>query len=173
VTGARIRDAVPGDAADAAAIAEIHNESVAAGDATMDEEIWTVDDVSRQQESFDAREGFLVLEDERGIHGWGIVKRYSDRAGYRFAGETAVFLRREMVRRGHGTRMKLALIERCRIWGYHHLVARILADNEASIEYNRRLGYEIVGRQREIGYRNGRWRDVVVMQLVLEAADGR
>ncbi len=105
---------------------------------------------------------------QRDIAGWGIIKKYSDRAGYRFCCETAVYLRRDLTGRGLGTRIKLALIERCRRYGYHHLVAKILAVNVASIEYNQKLGYELVGTQREIGYAGGRWQDVVILQLVLD-----
>ncbi len=38
----------------------------------------------------------------------------------------------------------------------------------ASIEYNLRFGYEVVGIQREIGFKNGHWQDVAVLQLVLD-----
>ena len=60
------------------------------------------------------------------------------------------------------------MIERCRAYGYHHLVAKILADNTRSIEYNLRFGYERVGVQREIGFKNGHWQDVAILQLVLD-----
>ena len=99
--------------------------------------------------------------------GWGIIKKYSDRHGYRFACETSVYLRHKHVRKGYGSSIKNALIERCKQYRYHHLVAKIFADNTASIEYNKKFGYEIVGRQKEIGFKNGRWQDVVIMQLVL------
>ena len=41
-------------------------------------------------------------------------------------------------------------------------------NNVASIEYNKRLGYEVVGVQKEIGIIDCRWQDVVIMQLVLD-----
>ncbi len=162
---ARWRDARPDDAA---AIAEIYNESVRAADATMDEDEKIAAEVRRQIEGFGPRETILVLEGGARILGWGIIKRYSDRPGYRFCCETSVYLRRDEVARGYGPRIKLALIERCRQYGYHHLVAKIFADNIRCIEYNLRLGYERVGIQREIGYKNGRWHDVAILQLVLD-----
>ena len=160
-----LRDATP---ADAAAIAEIYNQSIAAGDATLAEDPWSAASVRRKLAGFSGRETILVLEDAESISGWGIIKRYSDSHGYRFSCETAVYLRRELVGRGFGTRIKRAVIDRCRDYGYHHLVAKILADNRASIEYNSKLGYEVVGTQRQIGYRDGRWHDVVILQLVLD-----
>lgn len=159
-----IRDCKPEDAA---VIAEIYNESIRVGDATMDDEEKSAAYFEKVIANFSKREIILVLVDEAEVVGWGIIKKYSDRSGYRFCCETAVYLRRGIRRKGHGTRIKNALIDRCKAMGYHHMVAKIFADNTGSIAYNERLGYEIVGRQREIGYKNGRWQDIVIMQLVL------
>lgn len=166
----RIRDA---SQKDAAAIAKIYNESIAVGDATMDGVDKTAGDIQSWLDGFSKRETILVLVEpvddalSEQVVGWGIIKRYSDRFGYRFCCETAVYLRRDQVGRGLGTRMKKALIERCKAYGYHHLVAKIFADNQASIQYNLRLGYEMVGTQREIGWKNGQWQDVTILQLIL------
>ena len=160
-----IRDCGPQDFA---AIAEIYNESIAVGDSTMDTELKSQDSIAKQVSAFNDRETILVLLDDGQLKGWGIIKRYSDRHGYRVCCETSVYLRRDAVRRGYGSRMKLALIVRCKQWGYHHLVAKIWASNSGSIAYNQRLGYEIVGTQREIGHVNGKWADVTIMQLILD-----
>ncbi len=160
-----LRDAT---AADAAVVAEIYNQSITAGGATMDEVPKTVAGVRRQLEGFGKREVILLLESGDRVLGWGVIKGYSDRLGYRFACETAVYLRRGLLRQGLGSRIKTAVIDRAREFGYHHLVAKIFADNVASIEYNKRFGYEPVGVQREVGYRDGHWVDVVILQLVLD-----
>ena len=160
-----IRDATP---ADCPAIAEILNESIAAGDATMVDDPRTPDDIRRRMDGFSRREGYLILERQGKVLGWGVIKLYSDRPGYRFCCETSVFVRRSEIRQGYGSRLKRVVIERCRAYGYHHILARIFADNVASIEYNLRFGYEVVGIQREIGFKNGHWQDVAVLQLVLD-----
>ena len=158
--------------ADATAIAEIYNQSIAVGDATMDESLWTPAHVRSLMQGHSDREGFIVLERAGLVLGWSIYKRYSHRAGYRFAGETATYLLRTETGRGYGTRLKKAVLECCRRAGYHHLVAKVIADNATSIDYNLRLGYEIVGTQREIGFRNGKWIDVIILQLVLNSPAG-
>ena len=159
-----VRDATAGDAA---RIAAIYNQAVAGGGATMDEEPWTSDSVQARMLAQDDMEGFLVLEQDGRVLGWSEYKRYSPRAGYRFAGETATYLDRSVRGQGLGTRLKEAVIARCRAVGYHHLVAKVFADNTASVRYNLRLGYEVVGTQREIGRRGGRWIDIVILQLIL------
>jgi len=160
-----VRDATP---ADAAVIAEIYNETVAARDATMDLEPRNADYFSGLIAGPGSREAFIVLESEAGLAGWGRIMAYSDRPGYRTACETAVYLRRAVRRRGYGSIIKQELLRRCREFGYHHVVAKVYSDNRDSIEYNLRLGYEIVGVQREIGWVNGRWQDVTIMQLLLD-----
>ena len=153
---------------DAPAVAEIHNQSIATGEATMEEGARDAVDVRQQLASLDPRETLLVAEENGAVVGWGLIKKYSPRPGYRFACETAVYVRRDRLGQGIGSRIKRVLIARCKELGYHHLVAKILAVNAASIEYNKKLGYEVVGRQREIGFKDGRWSDVVIMQLVLD-----
>lgn len=168
----RFRDAEPGDGA---AVAEIYNESIDAGDSTMDDGKKSSSEMADLITGFGPRETILLLEnvDELEVLGWGIIKRYSDRSGYRFCCETSVYLRRHLVGLGLGPRIKQALIDRCGEYGYHHLVAKIFADNERSIEYNRRFGYEMVGIQREIGFKNGHWQDIAILQLVLPQVETR
>ncbi len=160
-----LRDATPEDCP---AIAEIYNESLLVGDATMDEGLKDAEHFRNVLAGLGEREVCLVLASGGQVLGWGMLQRYSERPGYRFAGETRIFLRRDVVGRGHGSRIKRALIERSRVLGYHHLVAKIQADNTLSIEYNRKFGYELVGIQKEIGYRDGSWRDVAILQLVFD-----
>ena len=172
----RLRDA---EEKDSQVIADIYNESIAAGDSTMDGVEKTAENIRSWIRGFSKRETILLTEDlatedpgSDPIVGWGIIKRYSDRFGYRFCCETAVYLRRDQTGRGLGSQMKNALIERCKIYRYHHLVAKIFADNKASIAYNIKLGYELVGIQREIGWKMGRWQDVAILQLVLDDVQG-
>jgi phosphinothricin acetyltransferase len=160
-----IRDARPEDAA---AIAAIYNESIAAGDSTMDQTPHTARDVLGWMKRFNDRETLLVMNDADEIVGWGILKRYSSRPGYRFCCETSVYVRRNHRGRGCGSRLQAALMNRCRAYGYHHVVAKIWAGNEASLSLHRKFGFELVGIQREIGFHEGRWIDVAILQCLLD-----
>jgi phosphinothricin acetyltransferase len=115
-----------------------------------------------------SREAALVAEFDGASLGFSMIRAYSERAGYAPACETSTYLRPDARRRGLGTELKRRTIERCRASGYHHLVAKVLSTNESSIEYNLRLGYEIVGVQRQVGFRDNRWIDITLMQLILE-----
>lgn len=161
----KIRDAT---LEDASTIAEIYNESIRARDSTMQLEEVDPDEVSGWIRNQGERESLLVLEVDR-VVGYGVVKRYSGRAGYRKAAETSVYLQRSHTGRGLGSRLQEALIEECRRYDYHHLVAKLWADNEPSVALHRKFGYELVGVQKEIGRVDGAWKDVAIMQKILES----
>jgi phosphinothricin acetyltransferase len=46
-------------------------------------------------------------------------------------------------------------------------MARIVGNHEASIALHRACDFELVGTEREVGRKFGRWLDVVEMQRVL------
>ena len=162
-----LRDAIP---TDAAALATLYNTAIHSGEVMRDGQPRTEADFRHVLEGLGAREACLLLEHEGAVVGWGVVRRYSDRAGYRFCGETFVYVRPDRRRRGYGTRIQQALVARCKAFGYHHLMARIWAVNTASLTFHEHAGYQTVGVQREIGTLHGRWHDLVVLQRVLDEA---
>lgn len=157
----------PAGRSDADAIARIYTESVLAADSTMDTEPVHAPDVVRWLDRLGPRETIIVYDEDGDVLGWGIAKRYSDRPGYAVAAETSVYLDRRHLGRGLGSRLQARLMEWCREAGYHHLVAKIWADNEGSLAMHRHFGYELVGVQREIGLVGGIRRDVAILQCLL------
>ncbi|MBK8703299.1 MAG: N-acetyltransferase [Saprospiraceae bacterium] len=152
---------------DLPAIAAIYNEYILQGDTTMEEDLFDSDRIQRWVSGFHDREKLFVLKNaEHRVIGWGVIKRFSERAGYRTTCETSVYLTKQECGKGYGTFLKKYILEACKQMGYHHLVARVLASNKASIAYNLRLGYEIAGIQKEVGMKNGQWEDVVLMQYI-------
>ncbi len=148
-------------------IADIYNEYILLGNATMQDSLYDGEKIKSWVDHFNDRERLYVLKKENTVIGWGIIKKYSDREGYRFACETAIYLTQSELRKGYGSLMKRFLITQCKSLNYRHLVAKIFATNTASIEYNLRLGYTIVGRQKSIGFKNGKWMDIVIMQYLI------
>ena len=157
---------------DAEAIAEIYTESILARDSTMDTEPFSAKDIHALIRSLSPRESILVVESDEQVFGWGIVKKYSDRPGYRVACETSVYLYRHLVRQGLGRQLQFALLDFARNAGYRHVVAKIWADNASSIAFHEACGFNIVGTQREIGLVDGIRRNVTVMECLLDTKHG-
>ena len=134
----------------------------------------TLDVTPRQSDFFikminklEERETMLVAELNGEFAGYGILKKYSWKEGYRYAGEISIFLGDQFTGKGIGEKIMQQLIAQAKEWGYRHLVARIMARNKGSISFHEKLGYEMVGIQKRIGFAHEEWQDVAIMQLLM------
>lgn len=159
--------------ADLPNIANIYNQAITQGGITMDTELMTTEKLRSQVQAFNNRETILVAERDNQVIGWAIIKRYSDRPGYRICCETSTYLDKAATGQGYGTLLQRALLARVAAFGYHHVVAKIRANNAGSIRFHQRFGYTVVGIQKEIGFLQGRWHDVAILQLVLPEVGGQ
>ncbi|MEM6612033.1 MAG: N-acetyltransferase family protein [Cyanobacteria bacterium P01_C01_bin.72] len=157
----------PYQSLDCQEIADIYNEAVESGGITMDCEPYSAAKIRAITEKFNSREMLLVGEKDGIIVGWGIIKRYSDRTGYRLCCETSIYLKFSETGKGYGRTLQTALLEKVKEFNYHHVVAKILAANQGSIKFHQQFGFELVGVQQEIGFARGQWLDVALMQLLL------
>jgi phosphinothricin acetyltransferase len=162
--GLRVRVALGGDAFD---IARIYNHYVDVGGATFDATPWTLE-FAKGLLAAAKPEAWFVADEKGDVIGWASVRRYSLRHGYRFTCETAIYLDPVAVGRGVGDALQIRLEEHCRKSGVHHAVAKVIADNERSMAFHHRYGYELVGIQKEIGHMNGQWTDVAILQKIFE-----
>jgi len=78
-----------------------------------------------------------------------------------------VTLHRPHVHNALNRELMTELVDTTRDHGFHSMIARIVSSNAASIALHRAVGFEIVGVEKEVGRKLGRWLDVVVMQRML------
>jgi phosphinothricin acetyltransferase len=159
-----IRDA---GKADLAAILAIYNREVLAGTATWDLDERTPEEHQAWFKAHQPPYCVLVAVIDSGLVGWASLSRYHPRPGYRFTVEDTVYVRPERQRQGIGYALLEELLARARSAGFHTVLGKITADNEASIALHRACGFVEAGRERELGHKFGRWLDLVTMQLLL------
>lgn len=165
----RIRKAIAGDAA---AIADIYNHYIRASVATFDTEPKTVDERLAWMTGREDRHPVLVCQDDAGrVLAWGALSPYASRPAWSLTAEVAVYVAEELVGHGIGPRLLAALVQHAQEGGLHTLVSQIVSENEASLRMTERCGFERVGYLREVGFKHGRWLDVVMMQYALERRD--
>ena len=153
------------DKASTAAIADIYNQYV--GKTTMDLEDKSVDYFQTFISHKGIRENLYIAEVERVVVGYGIIKQYSDRKGYQFAAETSTYLDSAFTGRGIGSKLKEYIIGQAKAMGLKHLVAKIWATNLGSIQFHELHGYTVVGTQKQIGFVDGEWKDVTIMECIV------
>jgi len=103
--------------------------------------------------------------------GWASYGEFRDAKkwpGNRFTVEHTLHVRESHWGAGIGRALLQDLMERARGAGLHVMVAAIDGENEASVRFHARMGFEQVGRLRQIGAKHGRWLDLVLMQRLLD-----
>lgn len=159
---AHVRRAI---AMDAASIAGIYNHHVEIGGSTFDTQPWT-DAGVREMMDAPPPDAWFVAEVNDQIVGWASSRQYNTRSGYRYTCETAIYLHPDSTGYGIGHPLQTQLEQHCCAAGIHHAVAKIVSNNQRSISFHQRYGYQIVGIQKEIGHMNGNWCDVTIMQKI-------
>jgi phosphinothricin acetyltransferase len=126
-----------------------------------------------QREWIAARSGAfcaVVAVDSSGtVLGFGALSEYKDRSGYRSTVENSVYVRRDVARRGIGKQILLHLLETATVSGFHSVIARIEAQSLASRGLHSSCGFELVGIEKQVARKFGKWLDIAVMQKSLAA----
>ena len=152
---------------DAAPMRAIYNVEVERYTSTFDIVPRSLDDQRRWLADRSGAFAAVVAEREGAVVGFGALSPYKERAAYRPTVEDSVYVDRQQARRGIGRALLTHTIDVARQHGFHSVMARIEATTVPSIKLHEACGFEIVGTEREVGRKFGKWLDVVSMQLML------
>lgn len=161
----------PASHADLPSILEIYNEAVRNTTATYDYEPRTLEHRVAWFEDHE-KHNYPVFVAEAGdgsIAGWSSLNRYHDRKGYQFTADNSVYVGAGWRGQGVGRSLMPPLIQAARDRGLHVILAGVDAENEASLRLHASFGFEKVAHFRQVGFKFGRWLDVVYLELVLES----
>ena len=114
---------------------------------------------------------FLVCRDASGVIGFGSFGEFRAWPCYRHSVEHSVHVRSDRRGRGIGRALVIELMRRAAAMHKHVMIAGIDADNTASIKLHESLGFTNVGHFHEVGFKFGRWLDLVFMQCRLPATN--
>ncbi len=156
-----VRHATPRDLP---AIVRIYNQAVATTTATFDLQPVTLEQRRAWFRQFDVDHPLLVDAVDDQVLGYAYYLPYRAKPGYATTKELSVYVEQAARGRGSGTGLVQALLSRAADRGVHVMVAVIGGDNPASTTMHHKLGFEEVGRLREVGYKFGRWLDTTFMQ---------
>jgi phosphinothricin acetyltransferase len=159
--------------ADIAAITRIYADAVTRGTATFEIDPPDEAEMARRLQALLAN-GCPCLVAERGgaVAGYAYAGRYHVRAAYRWTAEDSIYIAPALHRHGLGRLLITHLIAEAQARGFRQMIA-LIGDsaNTASIALHANAGFRHAGTLSSVGYKRGRWLDVVMMQLPLGGAD--
>lgn len=113
---------------------------------------------------------WLVAERDGLVSGFAYATPWNPRPAYDWSCETTIYLRAGVEGGGIGTALYCELLDRLRSRGFHLAIGRIALPNPASVRLHESFGYELVGVHRNLGFKHGRWIDVMHTALQLRPA---
>lgn len=152
---------------DAEAIREIYNLEVTTSTATFDLVPRSLEDQRAWQAERSGARAVLVAVADGVVCGFGSLSPWRDRPAYSTTVEDSVYVHRDHQGQGVGRRLLTELVATATAHGFHACMARIVGGHEASIALHAACGFEVVGTEREVGRKLGKWLDVVVMERLL------
>ena len=158
---------------DATALAEIYGHHVLNGFGTFEEVPPSVQDMAARRQAIVERGlPYMVAEDAGRVLGFAYAGPFRPRAAYRYTVEDSVYVAPEAIGRGVGKAMLSAVLRDCEAFGVRQVVA-VIGDsqNAGSIALHSGLGFEHAGVGRSLGWKKGRWVDIVWMRKALNGGD--
>jgi len=112
---------------------------------------------------------FIVAKDASGVTGFGTFGEFRAPPCYQHSVEHSVHVRSDRRGQGIGRRLVIELMNLAVAMHKHVMIAGIDADNDVSIKLHESLGFITVGHFHEVGYKFGRWLDLVFLECRLTA----
>jgi phosphinothricin acetyltransferase len=152
---------------DAEPIREIYNLEVTTSTATFDLVPRSLEEQRAWLAERSGARAVVVAVADGTVCGFGSLSPWRSRPAYSTTVEDSVYVHREHQGRGVGRALLDELVLTATRHGFHACMARIVGGHEASIALHQRCGFEVVGTEREVGRKFGRWLDVVLMERLL------
>jgi phosphinothricin acetyltransferase len=118
-----------------------------------------------------AHPAVVAIDDLERVRGFGSLSPYRSRPAYRTTVEDSVYVDGDARGEGVGKGLLTELVRLTGAHGFHAVMARIVGGHEASIALHQACGFELVGVEREVGRKFGRWLDVVLMQRLVDRGE--
>jgi L-amino acid N-acyltransferase len=109
----------------------------------------------------------IVATDGEEVVGFASLSPYRPRPAYSTSVEDSVYVAGPRRGEGIGHLLLGEVVSLAGAHGFHAIMGRIVGGHEASIALHRAFGFELIGVEREIGRKFGRWLDVALMQRLL------
>lgn len=154
---------------DSEAIRAIYNREVLESTVTFDLVPRSQEDQLAWMDEHSGAWPAVVAVDPGGIvRGFGSLSPYRSRPAYRTTVEDSVYVDESARGQGVGKGLLAELVRLAGSHGFHTVIARIVGGHDASISLHKACGFDVIGVEREVGRKFGKWLDVVLMQRLID-----
>ena len=151
-------------AADSAAVAAIWNHYIRDTAVTFNAQEKNAEEVASL---ISTRPAFFVALDQGRVAGFATYDQFRSGVGYARTMEHTIQLAPDASGRGHGRALMVAVEDHARAGGAKSMFAGVSGENPEGRAFHARLGYAETAVLPQVGWKFGRWMDLVLMQKFL------
>ena len=138
---------------------------------SFETEVPTVEEFTTRIENIMKNYPYLVCEADNKIVGYAYASKHRERAAYKYSADVSVYVASEYQRQGVGKTLYSKLFELLREQGIYTIYAGVSLPNDKSVGLHKSLGFKDVGIYRNVGYKLGKWIDVLWLEKTLRNYD--
>jgi L-amino acid N-acyltransferase len=109
----------------------------------------------------------IVAEQNGVVIGFGTYGKFRVWPCYRFTVEHSVYIHKDSRGQGISKILLSEIIALAKTAGMHALIAGVDSENEVSLLLHLKFGFVEVARFKEVGFKFGRWLDLVFLEMLL------
>jgi L-amino acid N-acyltransferase YncA len=109
----------------------------------------------------------IVAEQDGVVVGFGTYGKFRVWPCYRFTVEHSVYIHKDSRGQGISKILLSEIIALAKTAGMHALIAGVDSENEVSLLLHLKFGFVEVARFKEVGFKFGRWLDLVFLEMLL------
>ena len=115
------------------------------------------------------KKGFpiIVVTENEVVVGFGYYSEFRFREAYKFTVEHSVYAHPNHIGKGIGKLIMESLLDLAKAQKLHTMIGVIDSENQSSIDFHEKFGFEIVGTIKESGFKFDRWLHSVFMQKMI------
>ncbi|MCZ8198473.1 MAG: GNAT family N-acetyltransferase [Flavobacterium sp.] len=115
------------------------------------------------------KKGFpiIVATENEIVVGFGYYSEFRFREAYKFTVEHSVYVHPNHMGKGIGKLIMESLLDLAKAQKLHTMIGVIDSENQSSIDFHKKFGFEIVGTIKESGFKFDRWLHSVFMQKMI------
>src|ERR1051326_1799073 len=157
----RIRRIAPGDAQ---AVADIYAPFVTDSATSFEAVAPDAAEIRKRIVEITPRHPWLVFEAGGNVLGYAYASQHRSRHAYQWSTDVSVYIHDSARKQRVGRALYTALFDLLRRQGYFNAYAGITLPNPGSVRLHETMGFSTVGVYLRVGFKFGRWHDVVWLQ---------
>ncbi|AMB96611.1 GNAT family N-acetyltransferase [Aerococcus urinae] len=107
---------------------------------------------------------YVACNDQGQVLAYAYAHPFHERSAYRYSAEISIYSQVNKSEKGLGTALYQTVERDLKAQGIKTILALVTADNQVSINFHQKNGYQLVGHLHQVGYKFDQWLDTVYLE---------